>query len=763
MSAVRAARACRPGASPQPVRVLGMAASALPVTTSPDVMERVLSMLPVDERARAACVCPVWRDVARVLLCGSGVGPTRRWADLDFTARGGCTAVVNDAVLALLCARAGANLRVLRLDSSARDYFTAGGVVRALQAGGCCDVRDVGLTGLPADGLATAEQALQLAAACPRLTRAAVGVLCPSFADVRGVVSKLPGPLELSFEEDAIDEADAADVAALSAGTVSALSLYMTQETADEGGFRLDLSPEFTKALADALKDHPSLQKLDFARLRFAGGAQSAAQLAAALATCNQLQSLKLMLRHMDAEHATALATTLRQHSTLQSLEVSGAAGDEDLNDEIDTEALCVALSGNTTLTALNLRGSSAHGSAAALVHALQAGMPLRLLDLADTFIVEGDDAIALARALARISTLTCLDLSGNHIGAAGAAELASALRGLTALQSLDVSRCQMEPADVGAVCNALAGSATLMDLNIGGNTFGAEGGAALGKLLARCPSLQTLTMLGFGVDEAAAVRIARGLARNKSLQNLVVSCGTFFAAEDGLPFCAALASHPALRSLSFRSDGRARPLAGATSLAVVLRQSTSLQCLDLPKLPTEGVALIAAALRDNRTLLTLSLSGADDDGANHIAASLRGHPSLRELGVSLGTIGNAGAAALALASRSARKLVSLNLLGNAIGPLGAGAVADALRAGRQPHAAAAGAEATCALLHLNLDMNPIGTVGAQALSEGVRDAPVALRRLEVGAACGISEDGLEILQTSSELRGTTLGFNPFS
>ena len=66
-------------------------------------MDVVLPRLSLDSRARAACVCRAWREAA--------ANPAL-WLELNFE---GCTAQVNDKVLASLCKRAGASLNALHL------------------------------------------------------------------------------------------------------------------------------------------------------------------------------------------------------------------------------------------------------------------------------------------------------------------------------------------------------------------------------------------------------------------------------------------------------------------------------------------------------------------------------------------------------------------------------------------------------------------------------------------------------------------------
>jgi hypothetical protein len=122
----------------------------------------LLPLLPLDCRARAACVCRAWRAAA----AHPGL-----WKELSFE---GCKARVDNATLTLLCARAGAALRTLCLDAGACKRVTFVGTVTALRGGGCAGLRRLDMPNNVCQWekcfpLLSAETAQQLAAACPML------------------------------------------------------------------------------------------------------------------------------------------------------------------------------------------------------------------------------------------------------------------------------------------------------------------------------------------------------------------------------------------------------------------------------------------------------------------------------------------------------------------------------------------------------------------------------------------------------------------
>ena len=152
-----------------------------------EALALLLPLLPLDCRARAACVCRAWRAAA---------AHPALWEELNFER---CTAGVDNAALAALCARAGAALRSLFLDDNACADVTSAGLLTALHGGGCTGLRLLSMPCVLRDSCHTtlsAEQAQQLAAACPRLTHATCVVRC-SVLDAAAAAAALPGPLGL--------------------------------------------------------------------------------------------------------------------------------------------------------------------------------------------------------------------------------------------------------------------------------------------------------------------------------------------------------------------------------------------------------------------------------------------------------------------------------------------------------------------------------------------------------------------------------------
>jgi len=341
---------------------------------------QVLRLLPLDVRAHAACVCRSWRDAA--------ADPTL-WLALRFD--DGFSLELSNATFALLCARAGAALRELRLDSPSCRAVTADGVIAALRAGGCAGVQRLTFSATlrPDRGSRrlSAAQVQQLATACPALQHAACSVRCLSATDV-ATACALPGPLSV-FVYHELDAARAA--------------LQLPAQIAE-----LEILACSLKAACDALRE--------------------------ALLTNTTLTELRLVCTGIGDAGAAALGDALRTNATLSTLELGSGNNIRGAG----AVALANALRTNTTLTTLALHGNCiSDAGAAAVLKSLRSNTAITTLTLGGNDIsVAG--ATALADALRTNTTLATLHLRGQGgIGSARAAALGEVMRTNTTLRTL--------------------------------------------------------------------------------------------------------------------------------------------------------------------------------------------------------------------------------------------------------------------------------------------------------------------------------------
>ena len=306
-----------------------------------EALSLLLPLLPLDCRARAACVCRAWR---------AATAHPSLWEELNFA---NCAVCVNDAKLALLCGRAGAALRTLYLCVRANMRVTGAGLVTALRDGGCTGVRR--LTCVVGDRQhpkpLTPVLVQQLAAACPMLQHAECTVYChPSKA--AAVLTVLPGPLTLdcAFGETTGGNVDLTELMEHLRVNTTLTSLSLNENNIGEVG---------ATQLADCLRVNTTLKSLNLNYNHV--GNEGATQLADSLRVNSTLESLELHDNHIDVVGATQLAECLRVNATLTSLDLSA-------NDIVaeGTAQLAECLRVNTTLTSLDL-GFNDIGDAGAL------------------------------------------------------------------------------------------------------------------------------------------------------------------------------------------------------------------------------------------------------------------------------------------------------------------------------------------------------------------------------------------------------------
>jgi len=414
-------------------------AGAAPLWTSlpHGILVQALRLLPRDERACAACVCRAWRDAA-----ADPDALASLWFD-EHRFR----PALNDGTIAQLCARAGAALREVRLDTDACDAVTSAGALAALRQGGCAGVRHLVLRThqwwKDSDEL-TAEQAQQLAAACPALEHTACVVRCESAEDVTTVCASLPGPLKL-----VVSGLDAARAASQLPARVTALRLEDCE---------LDL--QCVTALCDALRTNATLTTLHL--LGVGVGEAGAAALGNALRTNKTLKELYIGADNISDGGAAALGEALRTNTTLTELNLGvngiGATGAASLAQELRM---------NATLTALHLGGNRfGAAGAASFGEALQANATLTLLSLADNGIGDAG-AAALGEALRTNTTLAVLFLANNGIGDAGATTLGNALRTNATLRLLVLQGNAVGAVGTAALVEGLRSNATLHRLMV--------------------------------------------------------------------------------------------------------------------------------------------------------------------------------------------------------------------------------------------------------------------------------------------------------
>jgi hypothetical protein len=363
------------------------------------VAHAIFALLPVDARARCACVCRGWC----ALLDDASL-----WTWLDLSDASGVTCRLTARVLLGAAARAGGALEALDVNREDGAYINQelllqvitanAGTLRELHTGpGPCNV----------DGLAV------LLRAAPALRTLSAGCVCET-GQAPALLRNAPpyGPLRLhklfaSLAYDADGDASTLELAAALPAHVSLRSLT------------LRLARLQSDAVCGALVDAVQLQSLEFWGCAFAPAS------------------------------APALARLLGG-GTLSELAVRWCRG---LLDEPASDAtLAAALQASTTLTSLRLDGMGlwrAHAPGAVLLDALTAHPSLRKLVCSFNRAENPEMAAAAGAAFgalvaANAPALTELDLSRSLLRNAAMGPLCDALPRNTHLRSLDIRECRI-------------------------------------------------------------------------------------------------------------------------------------------------------------------------------------------------------------------------------------------------------------------------------------------------------------------------------
>ncbi len=380
------------------------AADALTLLPSA-VQALIFAQLPVDLRARCACVCRGWRGA---------LSERALWTRLDVSRTSGVTARVTDAFLRGAAARAGGALQSLDVSGSRATSQAELDVARANAA----TLRELRICNGVC--ISDAEPYLISLLAAEVLLRAAPALRA------------LDADLHCSVEE-------AREALRAKEGELTALRVHGLRVFA-RGASEADVL-----ALAADVAAHAWLQELRVTEVPTLAAVD--AVLDAALA--RRLTAVQFVNCGLSAAAAPALARLLGS-SALTGLHVCRDAHDP-LLDAPAASLLAGALRANTTLTTLQLGGVELwHDvtAAATLLGALTAHPSLRTLDIRSNTIRwnaeanRGVAAAAVGAALAALlaanaPALTALDINACGLGDAGLTPLFEALRHNTHLRTL--------------------------------------------------------------------------------------------------------------------------------------------------------------------------------------------------------------------------------------------------------------------------------------------------------------------------------------
>jgi hypothetical protein len=275
----------------------------------------IFAQLPVDLRARCACVCRGWRAT---------LSERSLWTRLDLSRMSGVTAALTGALLRGAAARAGGGLQVLDVCGNFEDSFDALLEVATANAGALCEMRVTdGTRDLTAVHHWERGGAEALLRAAPQLRVLDADVECDSLEDAcRALRAEgLLAPLRVRRLRVHHQDAAEADVLALAADVAAHAWLQ-----------QLSLNvPLPTHAALDAVVDAALMRRLTALQFADCRLTPASAPALARLLGGGAIAQLHLWghgdaadaASLLDAPAATLLAGALRANSTLTSLQLS--------------------------------------------------------------------------------------------------------------------------------------------------------------------------------------------------------------------------------------------------------------------------------------------------------------------------------------------------------------------------------------------------------------------------------------------------------
>jgi hypothetical protein len=391
---------------------------------------RILALLPVDARARCACVSPGWRaTVADVSL----------WLRLDLMAAGGVPQPhLTDALLRGAAARAGGQLQFLAVDAgkslswrAVRDVVTANGG----------SLRELHYRNAPYGSWPGIDQAEALLRAAPALSACHLDVHVDGVADARRVLRCEPpfGLLRLHTIFVGCQDLDEAALRDLAAQV--AQYGYLTL-----AGVHICGADLRAPAAVDAIVDALITRRCSIAGFLGCSLEPAAAPWLVRLLRVGALAELKIDNGYndtalLDAPAAALLASALRDNTTLRSLELTRI---QLWHDPAVAAALMDALVGHRSLRSLTLTGGAIGTDAAAPLGALVSacGSALEALYIINArHVTDATELRPLLEALPSNTRLRELRCKHYEFSTAFARDvLLPAVRANTSLRSLKVT-----------------------------------------------------------------------------------------------------------------------------------------------------------------------------------------------------------------------------------------------------------------------------------------------------------------------------------
>ena len=240
------------------------------------------------------------------------------------------------------------------------------------------------------------------------------------------------------------------------------------------------------------------------------------------------------------------------------------------------------------------------------------------------------------------------ITLAHHGLGPQGGRALAKALAKSTTVEKLDLQENSLGEDGVDCFAKMLLDNCYIKWVNLAGNMMSSSGARAMGGVIAQNKYLQWLDLSFNNFVDKDAKPLAEGLKSNTNLEFLNLSQNSFCEAGGEL-IGPALAENNSITELNL-SWNHLR-LKGAIAICKGMKGNNSIKIIDLSwnGFADEGAEAMGEALKKNDTLLEMDLSHnrITEKGALGLAKGLQVNETLRVLKIGFNPVGNTGAYSL--------------------------------------------------------------------------------------------------------------------